>query len=171
MNVLIRIAAATLVLAARGPVARADVVTDWNSTAITVTTGGSAYPQFRTLAAMHAAIHDAVNAVERRYKPCAVDLEAPAGSSVDAAVAMAAHDVLVGLVPAQKAAIDAALATSLTQAGGGKATDDGAAVGKQIAARVLAMCASDGFTAKVEVKPAALPPPCGSSRRDGRRQS
>ena len=47
----------------------------------------------RTMAAVHAAIHDSVNAVDRRYRPYLRDDHAP-GASLDAAVAAAAHDVL-----------------------------------------------------------------------------
>jgi hypothetical protein len=59
---------------------------------------------------IHAAIHDAVNGVERRFKPYTADLSSPGASpcaSVDAAVATAARDVLVALAPNQKARIEA----------------------------------------------------------------
>ena len=48
---------------------------------------------------MHVAIHDALNAIDRRSQPYAFDAQAPAGASPDAAVAAAARDVLVALFP------------------------------------------------------------------------
>ena len=47
---------------------------------------------------MHLAIHDALNAIDRRFRPYALDMQAPPGASRDAAVATAAHDVLVPLL-------------------------------------------------------------------------
>ena len=46
-------------------------------------------------AMMHLAIHDALNAIDRKYQPYAYDTKADPGTSPDAAVAAAAHDVLV----------------------------------------------------------------------------
>ena len=44
---------------------------------------------------MHLAIHDALNAIDRRYQPYAYDTKAEPGTSPDAAVAAAAYYVLV----------------------------------------------------------------------------
>ena len=49
-------------------------------------------------AMMHLAIHDALNAIDRKYEPYAYDQKADPGTSPDAAVATAAHDVLVPLI-------------------------------------------------------------------------
>ena len=46
-------------------------------------------------AMMHVAIHDALNGIDRRSRPYAVDLRTRRRTSPDAAVAAAAHDVLV----------------------------------------------------------------------------
>ena len=61
--------------------ARADVVTDWNQTAMTSFNAANTrfVLQTRTLAILHAAIFDAVNSVDRSYKPYAIDLQAPTG--------------------------------------------------------------------------------------------
>jgi len=69
----------------------ADVVTDWNVLAINATTVGvpNSAAQSRTLAITHAAVFDAVNAIERRYAPYAVDTSAPPGASMEAAAAAA----------------------------------------------------------------------------------
>src|SRR5918999_1493023 len=75
--------------------ARADVVTDWNLTAIRASqAAGQPNPMFaRNLAMVHAAIYDAVNAIDRSHTVYAVDIpEGPAradGLAVGAEVAQA----------------------------------------------------------------------------------
>ena len=56
----------------------------------------------------------------------------------EAAAASAAHAVLVAMVPAQKAALDAALAQSLAKVGDERSRADGVAVGKAAADQMLA---------------------------------
>jgi hypothetical protein len=63
----------------------------------------------RTLAMTQGGVHDALNAINRRYDAYYFEGSADAGASPDAAVAAAAHTVLVGVVssfgtPAQKGA-------------------------------------------------------------------
>src|SRR5206468_11757084 len=62
---------------------------------------------------VHAAIYDAAVAVVGGYHPYHVSPVVPPGASLDAAVATAAHRVLVGLFPGQQAALDEAYAASL----------------------------------------------------------
>src|SRR5262249_59458258 len=64
----------------------------------------------RALAIVHAAIHDAVSAIDGSYEPYLAHLQAPRHASLDAAVAQAAHDTLAGLYPAQRDVFAAALA-------------------------------------------------------------
>jgi hypothetical protein len=68
-----------------------------------------------------------------------------AGASRDAAVAQAAHDVLVALCPTQTAALDAALAASLAGIPA-QAAADGAAVGAAVAKANLERRADDGWS-------------------------
>ncbi len=138
---------ATLLLS--NATSRADAVTDWNQTALNVTHvtaafAGGAWFQVRTLAHMHAAIFDLVNAVERKYAPFGVDMKAPAGTSIDAAVASAAHSVLSVEAPMQRAALDRALATALGKVAESQGKSDGVALGKQVAEKLLATWATDG---------------------------
>ena len=89
--------------------ARTDVVLQWNEQV--VATGG---PQLqRTLAMVHIAVFDAVNAIEPRYRPYLGLAAPPAGASIDAAAAGAAHGVLTRLFPDQRQPLAAALARSL----------------------------------------------------------
>ena len=59
----------------------------------------------RPFAILQAAVHDAVNGVERRYEPYTIGLSFP-DASLDVAVARAAHDVLVEMAPSHRERID-----------------------------------------------------------------
>jgi hypothetical protein len=94
------------------------------------------------------AVYDAAMAIEGGYRPFAVDVDAPAGASAEAAVAAAAHRVLVHHLPAQAATmLDPAYAASLATIADGSAKTDGVAVGERVAAALIAQRAGDGFRA------------------------
>jgi hypothetical protein len=132
--------------------ARADAVMDWNATAAALPI---AVPPVhaRVMAAMHGAVHDAINAIELQHETYRFPVDAAAGASKDAAVATAAHAVLASLVPSQKAALDTALAQSLAKIGDEGTKSDGIVVGKAVAERMLAWRAMDNFDAKADDKP------------------
>jgi hypothetical protein len=151
-NITRRVAApflGALLLSWAACVARADPVTDWNQTAIRATEiAGAPVPvQTRVMAMVHAAMFDAVNAIERRYAVYAVDASAPSGASADAAAAAAAHGVLVRVYPQQQATTDAALAASLTRIPEGTARADGTRLGEAVAAQLFALRKDDGSAA------------------------
>lgn len=135
--------------------ARADVVTDWYATASAVTAannpGGVFVP--RSLALVHLAIHDAVNAVDRRYEPYAVDTRAPAGASIDAAAAGAAHGALVALYPVQKAFLDNALKASLAKVPEGPGKAEGTEFGRGVGEKLVALRKDDGSATDVAYAP------------------
>ena len=89
--------------------AAADVITDWNQTAIAVMNNARTVlnPQARNLAMMHVAMSDAVNAVQNKYS-----MYAAAGASAPGAAA-AAKSILLQQLPGQKAAIEQAFEASL----------------------------------------------------------
>ena len=95
---------AVLGLGAAYGVARADAVTDWNANAGAAALAACIAPndnplhESRLYAMLHLAVHDALNAIERRSRPYAYDASALAGTSADAAVAAAARDVLVSQI-------------------------------------------------------------------------
>ena len=99
---------------------------------------------------VHVAIYDAAVAIEGGYRPYAIALTAPAGTSPAAAIAAAAHDTLIGLQPAlgldwaQRAILDGDYAAYLAAIPGGAAKTNGITIGKQVAAAVLALRANDG---------------------------
>jgi hypothetical protein len=96
------------------------------------------------------AVYDSVMAVQQDYEPFAVDLDAPAGSSAEAAVAAAAHAILVHYLPAQEAAIiGPAYTASLAAMPADQATADGISIGEQVASAVIALRADDGFRAAI----------------------
>jgi hypothetical protein len=146
--------------------ARADAVTDWNVVAINATAvPPNSILQSRVLATVHGAIYDAVRAVDQKGAAHAVDLKAPAGTSLDAAVAAAAYGVLVRLAPNEKPALDAALNTALSKIADGGSKTDGISIGSQVAEKLVALRSGDradqkvGFTAQAGLGFYQLTPP------------
>jgi hypothetical protein len=111
----------------------------------------------RNLAIVHAAVYDAVNAIERTHKPYAVDVPALPGTSAEAAVAAAAHTALAALFPAQTATFDTQFSASLATIPDGPAEDAGVALGNLVAGSMLALRASDGATTIVPYTPGTDP--------------
>src|SRR5439155_6816125 len=108
-----------------------NAVRTWNQVLLEAVRQDSSPPPIasRGMAMVHAAILDAVNALDgtpARF----VTLTAPAGASVDAAVAAAAHRVLSYLYPAQQASFDAALTTSMGLVADGLSKTDGITLGQ-----------------------------------------
>ncbi|HZV97335.1 MAG TPA: hypothetical protein VFF62_15475, partial [Candidatus Nitrosocosmicus sp.] len=97
LNFLLFTLAGLAILAAIGS-ARADEITDWNVIAIDVLALGGQNPvqMTRGMAMAHLAVHDALNAIDRRYEPYLYDARSEPGAAPGAAVAAAMHDVLVG---------------------------------------------------------------------------
>jgi hypothetical protein len=138
--------------------AQADAVTDWNVIAINATAvPPNSILQSRVLAIVHGAIYDAVRAVDARGGAYAVNLKAPAGASVDAAVAAAAHGALVELAPMQRPMLDAALNVALSKVADGQGKSDGISVGSQIAKKIVVLRSSDQSGAKVTFTPNSGP--------------
>lgn len=98
----------------------------------------------RAMAILHAAIHDAVNGIESRYQPYTVALSSP-GASLDAAVAGAARDVMLGLTPNQRPRIEQEYAAALADVPDGPAKDQGVLLGQQAARANLDRRADDGI--------------------------
>src|SRR5207253_8896954 len=99
-------------------VQQVNLVVQWNRTLLAIVRTPKAQPATvhptRSFAIMHAAIYDAVNAIDRGHRPYLVRLtDVPRHASHDAAAAAAAHDVLVALYPTFSAELDAELQDSL----------------------------------------------------------
>jgi hypothetical protein len=98
----------------------------------------------RAMAIVHIAIFEAVNAQYRRYRSY-IDLPRPTQRfNLRAAMAQAARDTLAAMFPSQTATFDAALAEELQRGGTRRTREAGVALGKRIAAGVLALRAADG---------------------------
>jgi hypothetical protein len=106
-----------------------------------------------------------VHAVERKGGAYAIDVEARAGASVEAAVVAAAYGSLIRLAPAERPTLDTALNVSLSKIPDGKGKTDGTALGQQIAEKLLELRSADGaamkvaFTAKPGIGLYQLTPP------------
>src|SRR5258705_1239142 len=87
------------------PLSQADVVTDWNQTAIEVMKAANVAgnPWTRSLAMTHVAMADAVNSVQGRYTRFAATVPMAPKASAEAAASAAAREMLLRLYPAQKA--------------------------------------------------------------------
>jgi len=135
-------------------------IADWDAiTQNTVVTVGLRSPAaaFVFFAYVNVAEYDAVNSINHHYRPFAVSVNAPRSASIDAAVIASAHDVLVHYFPAQQPALDADEAASLGALPNSQGKTDGIAVGRAVAARWIAMRASDGVEAPVVYIPGSGP--------------
>jgi membrane-associated phospholipid phosphatase len=123
-------------------------VIDWNQTLLSVVNTPGAQPATiqptRNFAILHAAIYDAVNAIDRSHEPYLISLRAPRSASETAAADAAAHTALLGLYPTQQGMLDAAYAAELTKVPDGPAKDKGIRIGEQVASDLLAIRANDG---------------------------
>ena len=134
-------------LAAAAPAAaqaREDqVVLDWNVTTLQVAPPPT---HSRTLAMVHVAMFDAVNAIDPRYASYLSLPSVTAPADAQAAAAGAAYGVLVRLNPAQLPALAAALALSLAPIPDGPEEAAGLALGDSVAAAIVALRAGDNFS-------------------------
>ena len=166
--VLTGILAVCLLATALALSAAANEVLTWNETALKAAAAGGQNPVqiTRTLAMMHGAVHDALNAINRRYDAYYFEGPAEASASPDAAVATAAHTVLVGVIPsfgtpAQKIAasamIEEAYLASLNRVAAGAAKTHGVTVGRAAGASMLALRKDDGATRDATYTPGTGP--------------
>jgi hypothetical protein len=146
MNKILRWGLSSAVLAlAGGTNAQADdPVAAWNQISESAVKTAGHPPPVAALdfAIVHLAIYDAVESIDGHYEPYYIPV-AGARGSLSAAAAKAGHDTLVGLLPAQIAALDLAYADFLA-ANGVDPLDPGTAVGAQAAANILALRTNDG---------------------------
>lgn len=126
------------------------IILEWNEIAYKAVGAQPPFPQARAMAIVQLAVFEAVNSISGKYEPYLGGISASPDASPDAspeaATVMAAHDVLVSLVPAQAAAFDARRDASLAAIPNGQAKTDGIAVGTAAAAAVLANRSADGAT-------------------------
>ncbi len=98
----------------------------------------------RAIAIVHIAIFEAVNAIDPRCNTYVGITRAAADTSMDCAIAQAAHDTLCAVFPSQKPTFDTQLTGDLSQMPNGQTKKAGIALGQHCAAKVLALRANDG---------------------------
>ena len=131
--------------------ANASEVLTWNQIAVQAGLNSGQTNQESTmhLAYVQAAVFDAVDALDGGYRPYVGQLRAHGQTDGDAAVAAAAHRMLVTQFPAQSAALDTDYATALAAVPDGSAKARGVALGENAAADVIDARANDGFESDV----------------------
>ena len=163
---LIAVLAATASIAAssantqitRANTAPPDVaVTHWSAIAAAPLTAVPAAPCIVLMAMVHGAIYDAVNAIDGGHQPYLPQPPASPTASLDAAVAAAAYNVLLGLLPTPPATLASDYAASLAAVPDGPAKADGIAAGEAAAASMLAARAHDGRNGPFRFTPGTLP--------------
>ena len=140
----------------------ADAVTEWNkhagdaAIAACISPGDDPLHESRMYAMMHVAIHDALNAIDRRSRPYAYERQAHPATSTAAAVASAARHVLVAVIneipapfppaclAAGVASVEANYAAALALIPNGQPKTNGIALGQAAAAAILELRSGDG---------------------------
>jgi len=122
-----------------------DPIVTWNLITIkaTKTAGLNSNLSTRIEAIEAIAVYDAVNSIKHIGTPYHYYVPVKGKASVQAAVAYAAHAVLVNYFPGQKTDLDAALETSLKSVGDG-AIGKAEYVGTASAADIIALRTNDG---------------------------
>ncbi|MEA2644468.1 MAG: hypothetical protein QOG08_1494 [Chloroflexota bacterium] len=139
------------------------IVVAWNQELLHIVQTPGAQPATihatRSFAILHAAIYDSVVSITKDDAAYLVLVKAARSARADAAAAQAGHDALAALYPAQQAEVDSLLNTELASIPDGKAKQQGIQVGRDVAARLLALRAGDGS--------AATPPPFVAGTQPG----
>ena len=126
----------------------ADVLTDWNEKTVAfVTPRMVPAAGLRVVAMVQVAMFDAINSIDRRYRPYLVQLPTTTTTSREAAAAAAAAAVLAGLHPQAEAELKDAGAAYLAALPEGDGKAEGIKLGEAIAAKILATRAKDGADA------------------------
>jgi hypothetical protein len=128
-----------------------DPVIQWNRNLLAIVRTPGAQPATihptRSFAILHAAIYDAVNAIDQTHQPYAVRVSGVSRrASEPAAADAAAHEVLVALYPGFASTLDAELQQSLTLVPDGADKTDGIRIGQAVGDAILALRNQDGAT-------------------------
>ena len=155
----LRTAIVGLALISGTTLARADVITDWNKTAIEVmaAVNVAGNPWTRSLAMMHVSMSDAINAVGDRYARFTPDIPADPSASPEAAAAAAAREILMRQYPGQKTRIDTAFSAMLEKVPESPARVAGIALGQKVAASVFADRQNDATNVPDTYRPMTQP--------------
>jgi hypothetical protein len=135
----------------RNPHESGQPVIDWNRILLSILRTPGAQPATihptRSMAILHAAIFDAVEAIDGSHRPYRIFIPAPREASQTAAAHAAAHAALVGLYPQLAAMLDDDYAGLLASLPDGPAKDEGIRIGEEVAHDLLAIRSDDGADA------------------------
>jgi hypothetical protein len=154
-----RVLPITIILAGlSGPVS-ADVIADWNEKAVAFVTKHRMLPPQaeRVVASVHVAMFDAVNSIERRYRPYRLAVTTAKDTSKETAAAVAAGMVLAGMHPKDAEELNSLMGTYLATIPPGAAKSEGIKVGQEIAAKIVAERKVDGADAPDAYRPKTRP--------------
>ena len=122
-----------------------NAVTHWNAiTTEVMIADNRGVLDSRIYAMTQAAVHDAINAIRPRFESYTPGLPSSPGASVAAAVASAAANVLLALVPSQVQVINQRLSDALAAIPDGPPRNAGIALGTEAAQAILARRQDDG---------------------------
>jgi hypothetical protein len=130
------------------------VITDWNAAAVnTIVTdaGKNNAEAFIWFGFVQAAVYNAVNGITRRYELYKWDVDGPPTASPQAAAAAAANRVLLtyfGHLPAARARLADAYASSLAKVVEGASKQQGIRYGELAADRFLELRVGDAFSGR-----------------------
>jgi hypothetical protein len=120
-------------------------VTHWSAIAAApITSQVPAAPAMVLMAMVHGAIYDAVNAIDGGHKPYLSAPPARPTDSMDAAVAAAAYNVLLHVLPTVPATLAGDYSAALAAIPDGSAKAGGISVGEAAAAAMLTARSNDG---------------------------
>jgi len=141
-----------------GP-AFSDVITDWNEKAVAFVTKHRMLPPQaeRVVASVHIAMFDAVNSIERRYRPYRLAVTIAKDTSKEVAAAAAAGAVLAGLQPNDKEELNAVMEAYLATLPPSSAKANGIKVGQEVAFKFVAERERDGSDAPDAFRPKTKP--------------
>ncbi len=133
-----------------------DIVLRWNQIAAQTATATTPFNQSRVAAIVQLAVFEAVNAITGEYEPYLnPPTVAPPGTSVEAAVTIAAHTVMTAYFPAAAAALNAARDADLGAIPAGPAKTAGIAVGMAAANAMIALRTADGSSPLLTIIPSS----------------
>ena len=141
------------------PIANADLITNWNTTAVNIIGDAIKPPDLanRAVALVQTSVYTAVNSISQRYPANHPTIDAPDNASLGAAIAAANKHILSQLIPKSQAIIDEAYNTAINSIPDGDARDAGVTVGTQAAEAVLAIRAKDKVGVPEAYRPQTTP--------------
>ena len=154
-----RVLPITIILAGLSSPVSADVIGDWNEKAVAFVTKHRMLPPQaeRVVASVHVAMFDAVNSIERRYRPYRLAVTTAKDTSKETAAAVAAGMVLAGMHPKDAEELNSLMGTYLATIPPGAAKSEGIKVGQEIAAKIVAERKVDGADAPDAYRPKTRP--------------